>query len=120
MARVTDEEVKEIVDTNRDSCSPFISVANQLVTQHLASKITSNDTLLHDIELYLAAHFLTITEERGSLIRTGLGESAETYQDLYESGFSATRFGQQALVMDFTGTLKALSTASLKAVFRVL
>lgn len=119
MARVSDADVKTLIDTDRDTCDPFIMVANTIVNTHLTTSITDTD-LLQAIELYLAAHFTAITEERGALIRSSLGESAETYQDLYKEGLGSTRFGQQAMTLDHTGSLKTLSRSSLKAIFRVV
>ncbi len=118
MPRVSSEEVKQLIDTNRDTCDPFIEVAHAIVNEHVTA--INDTTILTHIELYLAAHFTAITEERGSLIRSGLGESAETYQDLYKGGFASTRFGQQAITMDYSGALKQMSVLTLKAVFRTL
>lgn len=119
MPRVTDQDVKNLIQTDRDTCDPFIRIASHLVDTHLVSKISDIDLLEH-IELYLAAHFTAVTEERGALIRNALGESAETYQDLYKPGLRSTRFGQQAIALDHTGTLQVLSMTDAKAEFRIL
>ena len=116
--RVTDVEVKEIVETSKDTTS-FIHTANAIVEEHLVP-LTLSVTMLTKIELYLSAHFVALTEERGGLLRSSLGESAETYADIYEEGFRSTRFGQQAIALDTTGTLAQLSNQKLRAVFRIV
>ncbi len=120
--RVTDKEVQEVVETSRDT-KPFIETANLIVTEHLVSAAPAaplSTGMLKAIELYLAAHFTALTEERGSLIRSGVGEAAETLSDIYGEGFKSTRYGQQALALDTTGVLAALSNQKLKAQFRVV
>jgi len=121
VARVTDEEVRALVATSADldTCDPFIRVAGNLVDTQLVGVIT-NTEILRDIELFLAAHFTTLVVERGALIRSSLGDSAETYQDLYNEGLGSTRFGQTAMILDTTGTLRAATMATLKGIFRVL
>lgn len=118
MARVTEGDVKQLVDTDR-SVGIFIDTANLYVTRHLATAITDS-ALLEKIELYLAAHFTAVTEERGGLIFSGMGDARESMANVYKSGLGSTRFGQQAIVLDETGKLAALSRDSLKAQFRVV
>lgn len=119
MARVTEGQVKEILDTNR-SVSQFIDVANIFVEEHLASVI-GNASLLTKIELYLAAHFAAITEERGGLVESAAGlEVRERVSDIYTEGLRSTRYGQQAIVLDATGTLARLASTANRAQFRVV
>ena len=119
MARVTAGQVKGLIDTNR-SVDQFIDVANVYVNEHLVSVI-SNTAILEKIELYLAAHFTALTEERGGLVESGLGiEVNERYSDIYEAGLKSTRFGQQAMMLDSTGTLANLGANKLRARFRVV
>lgn len=66
--------------------------------------------LLEIIELYLAAHYLAITEERGALTRSYFGDAEEWLEGrIYSSGFGSTRFGQQAIALDPSGTLATVS-----------
>ena len=118
MALVTDAEVKEIIDTNRDT-TPFIDVADLLITESLSGKGLSNARLTK-IELYLAAHFATVTEERGGLTRSGVGDAVEAYNVEPGKGLLSTRYGQQAIALDSSGTLTSLSREALKAEFRVV
>lgn len=102
----------------------FMNTANVLVDDLLGSSSLSANTLKL-IETYLAAHLYALTEERGSLASETFGDSTERYHNVYKAGFNSTRFGQQALVIDTTGTLARESAkadkASIKsAEFRVL
>lgn len=119
MARVTEGQVKSIIDTNR-SVDQFIDTASIFIDEHLASVVT-NSALLAKIELYLAAHFVAITEERGGIVESGLGiEVNERYSDVYTEGLKSTRYGQQALILDTSGTLASLTNTKLKARFRII
>ena len=108
MARVTDTEVKAIIDTDRDT-TPFIDVATNVVDTHVAPE-ESDATILKQVELYLAAHFTAITEERGGLLRSDIGdETREIVSDVYDKGLSMTRYGQMAMTLDTTGALTDLN-----------
>jgi hypothetical protein len=118
---VTDAQVKVIVDTTVDT-TPFIAVAEAIVTKHLLSK-GIDSVLLDQIRLYLAAHFTALTVETGGYRRIKMGESDETYKTPGEkaTGFAFTRFGQQAMILDYTGTLARISSGmGLKAEFEVV
>jgi hypothetical protein len=119
-ALVTGAEVKQIYPTNSD-VSPFIDVAHVLVTEELAASGLS-DSRKAQIEKYLAAHFALVTLERGGLSRQKIGDAEDYYQiwNNREQSLSATRFGQQALILDTTGTLASLGTNKLTAQFRVV
>lgn len=82
----------------------FIAIANTLVDDLLGSSSLSVNALKW-IETYLAAHFYTLTEERGALASDSFGDATERYHNIYKAGLNATRFGQQAIVYDSTGTL---------------
>lgn len=118
---VIDSQVKAIIDTSRDT-SAFITTAQLLVDEELADKGLSDDRL-DQITLYLAAHFVCITEESGGLRRSKLGDGDESYKvpDAKTSGLTFTRYGQQALILDKSGTLAAISASGgLKARFTVM
>lgn len=118
---IVDADVKKIIDTNRDTTT-FIATAQLVVDEELLGKGLTT-LRLDQIVLYLAAHFTAITEENGGLHRKRMGESDETYKvpGDKDTGLEFTRFGQQALILDTTGTLAALSAnKGLKALFRVI
>lgn len=118
-ARVTDIQVKEIIEDVTFDTSNFIDTANVIVNEHLASKISSTE-LLTKIELYLAAHFVALTAERGALVRSTFMDAAESYANVFKGGFRSTRYGQQALALDYTSTLQAVTKDNLTALFRVV
>jgi hypothetical protein len=121
-ARVTAEAVKEVVSTSLSDdvvLTNHIDTANVLVDEHLGASGLS-DALLQKIELYLAAHYVALTEEGGALTRDKIGDADQSYANIYDMGLKGTRFGQQALALDSTGALSAATTSSLKAEFRVV
>ncbi len=123
-ARATAERVKEIVSTNLSDetlASNMILTANLMVTTHL-STAGHTDKVLELIELYLAAHYVALTEERGGLIESEFGDARERYADIYQQGVNSTRYGQTALSLDSSGLLAAAISGiePLKASFRVV
>ena len=122
MARVTATTVREIISTQLSDDvinENHIDTANIFVTEYLAASGLS-DNMLEKIELYLAAHYVALTEEGGALTRDKLGDADTSYANIYAEGMRSTRFGQAALALDTTGTLSGLTTSNLKAEFRVV
>jgi hypothetical protein len=112
-ARVEPDEVKEIIDTSlTDSqINAFINSAHYLIQANLLNKGLSAN-ILTQIELWLSAHFLAIRDQRVESEGVA-GEWQARYQGKTGMGFSATTYGQQALLLDTTGTL---ASAGLKAI----
>jgi hypothetical protein len=112
-ARVDADEVGEIIETDlSDSLvNAFINTAHYFIQENLLDKGLSAD-ILTQIELWLSAHFLAIRDPR--VESEGIaGEWQARYQGKTGMGFEATTYGQQALMLDTTGTL---ASAGLKAV----
>lgn len=112
MARVTQAEVKAIAglaETAAQAIVEAINVSATLVSENLSGL---SEATLRSIELFLAAHFATLAWEKGPLAAMRVGEAQERYHDIYKGGLSATRFGQQALLLDTTGKLAAISAAA--------
>lgn len=121
-ARVEATQVKELIVTSKDDAvidTNFIETAHHLVDTHLSGKGLSEGTLTQ-IELYLAAHFLAIAEEQGAIMRDAYGDASTLWADVYGKGLHMTRFGQQAMLFDTSGTLAKLNTGKLRAEFRVI
>lgn len=121
MPRVTNAQVQAIYPRPNDDLTTFIVAADIIVSEDLANSGLSSDRL-DQIEIYLAAHFAVITLERGGLTRRKIGESEDYYQ-IYsnkEIGFLATRFGQQATILDTTGTLADIGSPKPKALFKLV
>ena len=118
MSRVSDSEVKQIIGTNRDT-TPFIQTATLIVDEELVSRGLS-DERLRQVELYLAAHYVAIAEEKGALVEAETGDARERYGGEFEMGLKSTRYGQQAISLDSSGRLAELAVNTLPAQFRVV
>jgi hypothetical protein len=108
-ARVTSDEVRTLVYEMDDDVdlTLFISVATNLVDEELATLDPAlGDLRLHDIELFLAAHFATVSYSR--IAQEGVSSASERVQFAVGLNFNVTVFGQQALVLDTSGTLAKL------------
>lgn len=122
MARITDTELKTVLDGIADSSdvSLYVGQANMLVNEELGDSGLSVDRLKY-IELNLAAHFAVVAIERGGFTYQRAQSSEEGYAtDRSQVKLSSTRFGQQALAMDPTGKLATLDSPRGTAEFRVL
>jgi hypothetical protein len=115
VALVTKAEVAVIVgngiDPGSDLIPPAIAVADLIVTEDLAGS-TLTTARKTQIELYLAAHFVQLSEYQGPLAADSLGEATERYHDIYAAGLRATRFGQQAIALDTSLVLTKLADAA--------
>jgi len=108
--RATEAEVKAIIDTDRtvEQVTPFLKVANLLVTDMLTDQEYS-DSLLKEIERWLAAHFVAIRDPR--TVREKIGEAEDTYQGKFGEGLSGTSYGQQVMLLDYKGVLAEITAA---------
>ena len=122
--RVTSTEVKTILVTalTGTQLDPFITVANLIVTNKLGNS-GLGDTLLKEIERWLSAHFIYISNPsysstqknaRGVVVSERAGESSTSYSYILKNPnsnlglLSSTIYGQQAITIDLTGTLANL------------
>ena len=94
----------------------FIGVANRLVTDKLAAKGLL-DTQLADIEAFLSAHFLVPRDRSTELTEQEVNDTRAVYGGKYGMNLDHTSWGQQAKILDTSGTLMRLDKA--KATFRV-
>lgn len=119
-ARVDTDAVRGIITTSQsdDALDGFIDTAHTLVDTYLLGTGQS-EAILTKIELYLAAHFVAISDNSAGVIRDVVGESSMSFSDVFDKGFNSTHFGQAALAFDASGTLVSLSTSKLRAEFRV-
>ena len=104
MARVTDAEVKDIIDTSLTT-TVFITAANLIVDEHLKGKDLS-ETELKEIERWLAAHFVAVRDKRAQ--SETVGSAHVSYANAYDMGLDFTEYGQMAKVLDGSGTLAKL------------
>ena len=94
----------------------FLSMADLLVTEQL-SNAGMSEARLKLVELWLAAHFLTVVAEKGGLTRSRMGQSEDWFSDIYSTGLGSTRFGQTAILYDTSGRLAKAGSAKGKAEF---
>lgn len=119
MARVTDTEVKQIIETEKDT-TPFINTADLVVSESLES-VGLSEERLKQITLWLAAHYTAITVERGGITFDKTGDASSSFgAKITKSGLASTRYGQQALVLDTSGTLATIDSTNKPALFRLV
>lgn len=113
MARTTFENLQTIVTVKSSITTdgePFITMANELVTEKCADSSYS-DTRLELIERYLAAHFYCVTDMRLASVNVDVSVSFQHKIDLY---LNQTAYGQHAMLIDTDGNLAALNEAMMK------
>jgi len=114
MSRTTPALLKTVIEVDEQSFSDanlevFITVANELVTEFCA-EAGFTDVRLELIERYLACHFYAIRDPRASSESAGVSVSyLNPSVGMY---FEGTTFGQQALLLDTSGALAALSKST--------
>jgi hypothetical protein len=112
MPFTTPQLVREVIEVDEEevpSLDPFITDANELVTEFCV-KVPAiyTDARLARIETYLAAHFYEVRERLPTMQR------ADVVQESYELGkadfgLKLTWYGQQAMILDTKGALAALN-----------
>ena len=117
---VTPDAVREIIDTDLTDArlNAFINFA-YFATVPLAGLLDDcgGADALCEIQLLLAAHFLTIYERQTKSESIG-GEWSVSYLGKDGLGFEASLYGQQALMLDCSGTLARAGL--MRAVFQVV
>ncbi len=106
MPRTTSELVGGIIEVDATiSLVPFIEISNALVTEKLGDLF--DDTRLELIERWLAAHFYTNRDPRAVSERAG--PVSQTLQSAVALHLNSSHYGQTAMLLDTSGTLKRLS-----------
>lgn len=110
MSRTTSDAIGNIVEVESGiSLSPFIEVANSLVTSECTGG-SLDSTRLELIERWLAAFFYAIRDKRRT--REQADVVSENYQHVEDLGFDANEYGQMAMRLDTTGGLAQLNEAT--------
>lgn len=92
-----------------DSFDEFVAIANAIVYDALDATTALDNVRKELIARYLAAHFYRIYKPEASTERAGpVGETSATKAKVGE-GFALTRFGQMAMSLDTTGTLRRMN-----------
>src|SRR5690606_1442192 len=105
-----------IIDTEIN-LAPFITVAHVTVENTLAAAGVDEATL-KEIERWLAAHFACVRDPR--VRNKSVDDASVSYEGRFgmARGLESTQYGQQALALDYTGTLARLGER--KATFSVI
>lgn len=108
MPRAVSADVQKLIDNSAADVTLFIDIATNFVDAQLLSYGFS-DTTLKYLETFLAAHFAVLALEKGALAEQSIGEAKEKYHNVYKAGLASTRFGQQAITLDTSGTLAEIA-----------
>ncbi len=106
--RTSSKRVCAIVDTDLTDpqVQAFILTANLLVTQELGTTDKLTDAMKAEIEAYLAAHFITLRDQRT------MKEEADgvrfTFEGKTGQGLDGSKYGQAAQDLDTTGALRSI------------
>ena len=116
MARVTASDVDEIMEKDLSSLdiTPFITIANLLVTEKLGSSSLSAD-LLKEIERWLAAHFVAVSYKDERIQQEKIDVASVTYMSMGsgKTGLDMTPYGRQVKLLDTTGAFISDLVASI-------
>ncbi len=124
--RVTDIEVLEIFDTTLSAAAlaPFILASNRIVEDNLVGREytrpdatvgTIAEATLKEVERWLSAHLAAMWDKRVEQDKVGPG--GFKYEGKTKLYLEFTRYGQQAALLDPTGTLKEIGSADAKPPF---
>jgi hypothetical protein len=116
--RVNPEEVKEIIETNvpDTAIEAYIAGADAIVTGLLVG-LGMPDALLKEIERWLTAHLIACSRDRQVREEVAGGARISYFSEysMVGKGLDATLYGQQAKILDTTGTLAMSTVAKLPA-----
>jgi len=113
MARTTSADVEGIIEVDSNiSLTPFITVANELVTECCSSSSNYTAIRLELIERWLSAHFYCVRDMRAESEKAG--SISEKKQSKVDLGFNTSHYGQMAMRIDTEGGLAALNEQILK------
>ena len=119
--RTTADDVRLIFSTDllNDQLAQFQNMAHLLVVRGGAPLTELGEDLLSHLELLLAAHFAALRDPRMS--RESVADEYEySSQGRTGMGLDATFYGQQAKLLDSTGTLALIAAGKLPATIEVL
>lgn len=119
--RTTSDNVKGVLrlgseggdydDVANPSLTPYIATANAITSRvytcSVQKKLTLSTTELELIERWLAAHFYAMSDQTYAQ-RSTQGASG-SFQGQTGMGLEATKYGQTALAVDYSGCLTAIN-----------
>lgn len=107
--RTTEEAVAAVLQGDYDpaqSLAGFIETANAIVTA-VCQPLGYTDEYLELIERWLSAHFYCIPNPQ--MEHEGIGAARESPQQKVDLNLLQTRYGQQAVAMDYKGGLRDIN-----------
>jgi len=114
--RTSDQLIRASIETDPDlNLTPFINRANAL-TDYVASKDSQgvlSVAMLREIETLLACHFYDRIDH--AYAERATGKASGVFQGQYGMHLDGTKWGQDAITMDVSGTLSKLSKGTIKA-----
>ncbi len=116
MARVAPDDLRLILpdtELTDPTLLAFITSATNLVDEVLVGYLSN--TMLEEIEKWLAAHMITSTVERMAT-REGAGGAEIFYTGKYGQNLTATPYGQMVLSLDPTGRMASLGGKTVKMI----
>ena len=100
--RVTATDVRAIIPTSLldAAIDAYIKIANPMVTNTVTCGLS--EAVLKEIERWLTAHLISITQERMTT-EEKLGEASVKYSGVFGEGLKSTTYGQMVLQLDTCG-----------------
>jgi hypothetical protein len=103
------EGIIEVDTVNIPDLTPYMTIANALVTECCGS-VGYEDDRLELIERWLSAHFYTVRDPRTTSEKAA--SVSANYQSAVDIGLNSSHYGQTAMRLDTKGGLAALDAAS--------
>ena len=101
--RIEPNEVRELITTTKTNLVPYIDAANQLVTELLGTSAFTA-ARLKEIERWLAAHFIAVSESSGgAVVEEETGDTRVKYKESAGENLRLSSYGMQVLMLDTTG-----------------
>lgn len=109
MARVTTAEVSAILESadygDLTDLSAFIAMATLLADDCSTAGLSTDKC--KEVERWLSAHFVCLMRRQAK--SSSVGPISESFDSKIDQGLKATAYGQQAIALDTTDTLRAMS-----------
>lgn len=96
------------IELTDDQVNPYITSATVFVDANLSGKGIDDD-LLDEIKIWVTAHMISVTRDRLTK-KEKAGEAEVEYFGKMGMALEASHYGQMAMTLDNTGTLRSLSS----------
>lgn len=101
---VTKDQVAQLISSRgfeaeaSETWNSQITTAGRIVTTYITPKYPAN--IASEIELWLAAHLVSMSNHRQMKTKGGGGSASTTYTGEFDKGLDATTFGQTVKFLD--------------------